>query len=52
MVNNIKHINGIPLTQLIDEWTDGNDSAYNQLLLCISPELQTAIDATDIANIA
>ena len=52
MVNNIEHINSIPLTQLIDQWTDRNDSAYNQLLLCISPELQTAIDATDIANIA
>ena len=51
MTNNIAHINSIPLTQLIDEWTERNDSAYNQLLLCISPELQTTIDATDIANI-
>ena len=51
MTNNITHINSIPLTQLIDEWTDRNDSAYNQILLCISPELQTAIDATDIANV-
>ena len=51
MTNNITDINSIPLTQLIDEWTNRNNSAYNQLLLCISPELQTAIDATDIANI-
>ena len=52
MTNNIAHINSVPLTQLIDEWTDRNNSAYNQLLLCISPELQTTIDATDIANVA
>ena len=39
-------------SQLIDEWTDRNDSPYNQLLLCISPEIHTAIDATDIANVA
>ena len=52
MTNNIAHINSIPLTQLIDEWTDRNNSAYNQILLCISPELQTAIDTTNIANIA
>ena len=24
--------------------------AYNQILLCVSPELQTAIDDTDIAS--
>ena len=52
MTNNIAHINSVPLTQLIDEWTDRNDSPYNQLLLCISPEPQTAIDTTDIANVA
>ena len=52
MTNNIAHINSIPLTQLIDEWTNRKNSAYNQLLLCISPEPQTAIDATDLANIA
>ena len=51
MTNNIAHINSVPLTQLVDEWTDRNDSAYNQLLLCISPELQTAVDTTDIANV-
>ena len=42
----------MPLTQLIDEWTDHNDMAYNQILLCISPELQTAIDTTDVASYA
>ena len=50
VVNGIEHIGTIPLKQLIDEWTDRNDTAYNQILLCISPELQTAIDATDLAN--
>ena len=51
MTNNIAHINSIPLTQLIDKWTNRDNSAYNQLLLCTSPELQTTIDATDIANV-
>ena len=51
MINNIKPTNNIPLTQLIDEWTDRNDSAYNQLLFHVYPELQTTIDTTDIANI-
>ena len=44
------YIGTIPLTQLIDEWNDKNNSAYNQILLCISPELQTAIDDTDQAK--
>ena len=34
----------------MDEWHDRNNSAYNQILLCVSPELQTAIDDTDIAH--
>src|SRR3979490_655949 len=37
-------------TQLMDEWHDRNNSAYNQILVCVSPELQTAIDDTDIAH--
>jgi hypothetical protein len=28
------------------------NTAYNQVMLCISPELQTAIDDTDIASTA
>ena len=39
-----------PLTQLVEEWHDKNNAAYNQILLCISPELQTSIDDTDEAN--
>ena len=46
------YIRTIPLTQLIDEWNDKNNSAYNQILLCISPELQTAIDDTNQAKTA
>ena len=49
---NVTHIRAILLTQLIDEWNDRNNSAYNQILLCISPELQTAIDDTDQAKVA
>ena len=51
-INDIPHIGKIPLLQLIDEWHDRNNTAYNQVLLCISPELQTAIDDTDEAAIA
>ena len=50
LVNSIQCIGTTPLTQLIDEWTDRNNTAYIQILLCISPELQTAIDATDVAS--
>ena len=39
-----------PLTQLVEEWHDKNNAAYNQILLCISPQLQTSIDDTDEAN--
>ena len=38
------------LTHLGDAWHDWNNTAYNQILLCITPELQTAIDETDRAN--
>ena len=50
--NNISYIGDTPLSQLIDEWNDRNNVAYNQILLCISPELQTAIDDTDNASVA
>ena len=38
------------LAHLDDAWHDQNNAAYNQILLCITPELQTAIDKTDRAN--
>ena len=50
-INNIPHIGKILLSQLINKWHDRNNTAYNQILLCISPELQTAIDDTDEAAI-
>ena len=40
----------IPLTQLVEKWCDKNNATYNQILLCISPKLQRAIDDTDEAN--
>ena len=46
------YIGTIPLTWLINEWNDKNNSAYNQILLCISPELQMAIDDIDQAKTA
>ena len=51
-IGGVECIGTTPLKQLIDEWTIRNDTAYNQLLLCISAELQTAIDSTDIASAA
>ena len=50
LVNSIWHIGSTPLAQLIKEWNDRNDTAYNQILLHISSELQTAIDTTDVAS--
>jgi gag-polypeptide of LTR copia-type len=47
VVNGIEMVGAVPLSQLQDEWNDRNNVAYSQLLLCISPELQTAIDTTD-----
>ena len=48
--NGVDYVGSIPLSQLVDEWTDRNDTAYNQILLCVSPELQTAVDDTNIAS--
>ena len=39
----------MPTPQLSDKWNDRNNVAYNQILLCISPELQTAIDNMEYA---
>jgi Reverse transcriptase (RNA-dependent DNA polymerase)/gag-polypeptide of LTR copia-type/Pol polyprotein, beta-barrel domain len=49
MISGVQHVGDVPLTQKIEQWHDRNNAAYNQLLLCISSELQTAIDVTDIA---
>jgi hypothetical protein len=48
-VDNIQLVGSTPLTQLVEAWSDQNNAAYNQILLCISPELQTSIDDTDVA---
>ena len=45
-----QHVISTPQTQLINEWNNRNNIAYNQILLCVSPELQTAIDVTDNAS--
>lgn len=46
----IPHIRSTPLSKLVAEWTGRNDMSYNQILLCISLELQMAIDETDVAK--
>ena len=51
-VGGIPCIGTIPLAQLINKWTDHNNTTYNQILLCISPELQTTIDNTDVVSVA
>ena len=50
MTNNIPYVSSVPLFQLKDKWYNHNNIAYNKILLCITPELQTAIDDTDIAS--
>lgn len=50
MTNNIPHVGITPLSQLVDEWNDRNNVAYNQILLCITPKLQTTIDDTNVAS--
>jgi hypothetical protein len=44
------HIGSIPLMEKVAEWEDRNNAAYNQILLCISSDQQTAIDETDVAS--
>ena len=50
VVAGVEHIGTISVAQLDEEWHDRNNAAYNQILLCITPELQTAIDETDRAS--
>ena len=38
-----------PTPQLSNEWNNRNNVDYNQILLCISLELQTAIDDMEYA---
>jgi gag-polypeptide of LTR copia-type len=52
MTNSVAHIGTTPLTQLDDKWNDRNNAVYNQVMLYISPELQTAIDDTNVASAA
>ena len=39
-------VGNTPLLQL-QEWSDRNNAVYSQILLCISPELQTSLDHTN-----
>ena len=50
MTNNIAHVGTTPLSDPKEEWHDHNNTAYNQILLCISPELQTVINAMDVVS--
>ena len=50
MTNNNPYVSSVPLSQLKDEWYNCNNIAYNQILLCITPELQTVIDDTNITS--
>ena len=50
MTNNIPYVSSVPLFQLKDKWYNHNNIAYNKILLCITPELQTAIDDTNITS--
>jgi gag-polypeptide of LTR copia-type len=50
MTASMLYIGTIPLAQLTDEWNNRNNTAHKQILLCISPELQTAFDEMDQAK--
>ena len=50
VIGKIKVLGAIPITQLDAEWHDQNNTAYNQILLCITPKLQTAINETNRAS--
>jgi gag-polypeptide of LTR copia-type len=41
------YIGTFPLAQLTDEWNDRNNTVYNQIIVCISPEIQMALDDMD-----
>jgi len=49
LIGTVPHIGSTPLSQLINEWNDHNNASYSQILLCISLELQIAIDDTQSA---
>ena len=48
-VAGVVHVGTTPLSELENKWWDKNNSAYSQILLCISPELQASIDDTELA---
>ena len=50
IVESVEFVGPTCLVHLNDAWHDRNNAAYNQILLCITPKLQTAIDKTDRAN--
>ena len=49
-ISGVEHIGATPVTQLIEEWSERNNAAYNQILLNLAPDQQTAIDETDSAS--
>ena len=50
IVEGVEFVGPTHLAHLNDAWHNQNNAAYNQILLCITPELQTAIHETDRAN--
>ena len=50
VTDDVTYIGATPLAQLINKWNNRNNTTHNQILLCISPELQTAIDDTNQAK--
>ena len=50
IVGGAPHVGAMPFSQLEEEWMDRNICAHSQILLNISPELQSAIDSTDEAE--
>jgi hypothetical protein len=41
-----------PVQDLLRAWTEQNDTAYNQIILTVSSEIQSLLDDTDEAHVA
>ena len=50
LVEGVEFVRPTRLTHLDDAWHNWNNTTYNQILLCITPGLQTAINETDRAT--
>ena len=46
----VSMVGNTPLLQLQEEWSDRNNAAYSQILLCISPKLQISLGSMECSQ--